>query len=381
LIFDGVCESSYRKVCQRFNRQVRQSDEKGITPTSLQYEAKVEARSIQANQDKQVQQILSTHHFDEKGQPGKNIPIEEFVEQSQNTMLQQAFEEVCCEAPQDIQSSLNLQASAYEDPMQSTYVAIDDVCNKEQKQQRPKCSEEPINPFEQNNSRKAGKKVYKNRSFLFHTVAKIITAKGNYTITAARITLLWPFLIAVLLHNQLMGTKLIFLVDGQRVLHDYLIKRFKWRPIHLILDWYHLRKKIHRQAYMGLLKTDKRDQLMLKLEQLLWYGLVSDAINLINKIPDGLVKDQQQLEILKGYFERNKELIPNYALRKKMGLILSSNRVEKENDYIVAARQKNNGMSWSRTGSDALAIITTVQRNKELDRWLNENIISMKLAA
>jgi hypothetical protein len=265
--------------------------------------------------------------------------------------------------------------------MQSTYVAIDDVCNKEQKQQRPKCSEEPINPFEQNNNRKAGKKVYKNRSFLFHTVAKIITAKGNYTITAARITLLWPFLIAVLLHNQLMGTKLIFLVDGQRVLHDYLIKRFKWRPIHLILDWYHLRKKIHRQAYMGLLKTDKRDQLMLKLEQLLWYGLVSDAINLINKIPDGLVKDQQQLEILKGYFERNKELIPNYALRKKMGLILSSNRVEKENDYIVAARQKNNGMSWSRTGSDALAIITTVQRNKELDRWLNENIISMKLAA
>jgi len=113
----------------------------------------------------------------------------------------------------------------------------------------------------------------------------------------------------------------------------------------------------------------------------LWYGLLDPAIQLIKEIDSKLIKNQKELNVLIGYFNRNRALIPNYACRKKLGLVCSSNRVEKENDLIVSARQKRNGMSWTRTGSDALAIIATIQQNKELDGWLKTNSLSLKLAA
>jgi hypothetical protein len=40
-------------------------------------------------------------------------------------------------------------------------------------------------------------------------------------------------------------------------------------------------------------------------------------------------------------------MIPVYAVRRQLGLRNSSNRGEKANDLLVAARQKHNGMSWS----------------------------------
>ena len=49
---------------------------------------------------------------------------------------------------------------------------------------------------------------------------------------------------------------------------------------------------------------------------------------------------------------------------------VSSNRVEKANDLLVANRQKHNGMSWSEKGSGALAAITALEVNGILDYWL-----------
>ena len=45
------------------------------------------------------------------------------------------------------------------------------------------------------------------------------------------------------------------------------------------------------------------------------------------------------------YLERKSEHIACYAFRRKMGLRISSNRVEKANDLLVAKRQKDDGMS------------------------------------
>lgn len=377
LIYLGVSQSSYRNVCRSYNRRVGQTNGDGLQPSSLQYEARAEAKRLQTHQDCEVKQLLSAHQFDENGDPHEASLSVQVPAPSPQTGLEQAFAAICEEAPDSLRASLQLDQDAYEDTSQSTYIAIDDVCNKAQKTSRPASGRQP----QASNHRKDGKKKYAKRRFLFHTVARVIASKGSYTLAAPRITLLWPILIAVLLRNQLMNTQWVFLVDGQRILHEYLANHLSWRPIRLILDWYHLRKKIHMQVYMALFKTDQRDQIMLKLEQLLWYGLVLDAIQVIDQISEDLIKDQKQLNVLKAYFERHVKLIPNYALRKKLGLILSSNRVEKENDYLISSRQKHNGMSWARNGSDALALITATQRNKELDGWLNHNSISMKLAA
>lgn len=69
-----------------------------------------------------------------------------------------------------------------------------------------------------------------------------------------------------------------------------------------------------------------------------------------------------------------------YALRKCMGLRNSSNRVEKENDLIVTSKQKHNGMSWSKSGSSALASIAVAKANEELSGWIEDGIITFRAA-
>ncbi len=51
------------------------------------------------------------------------------------------------------------------------------------------------------------------------------------------------------------------------------------------------------------------------------------------------------------------------------------------NDLIVSERQKNNGMSWSKPGSIALASITALKRNREAKNWFENRKIEFKLAA
>ena len=63
-------------------------------------------------------------------------------------------------------------------------------------------------------------------------------------------------------------------------------------------------------------------------------------------------------------------------MRAELGLRNSSNPVEKENDMLVAQRQKHNGMSWSKNGSSALAAIEMVYQNKYEDIWFQHGQIS-----
>ena len=51
------------------------------------------------------------------------------------------------------------------------------------------------------------------------------------------------------------------------------------------------------------------------------------------------------------------------------------------NDLVVSARQKHNGISWSRPGSVALASITALKRNGEIRRWFEKRELKFKTAA
>ncbi len=83
------------------------------------------------------------------------------------------------------------------------------------------------------------------------------------------------------------------------------------------------------------------------------------------------LRPNNRIDELLRYIEKHREHIPPYALRAELGLRNSSNRVEKANDLVVAQRQKHNGMSWSLSGSGALAQITALMMNDELHPWLN----------
>jgi hypothetical protein len=48
---------------------------------------------------------------------------------------------------------------------------------------------------------------------------------------------------------------------------------------------------------------------------------------------------------------------------------------------MVANRQKHKGMSWSKSGSVALASVTALKQNKEHKQWFRERDIKFKLVA
>ena len=114
---------------------------------------------------------------------------------------------------------------------------------------------------------------------------------------------------------------------------------------------------------------------------LLWYGNVDGAIEHLSLINAKNVKFPEALEKLAGYFERNRDCIPCYAARKKLGLRNSSNLGEKANDLVVSDRQKHNGMSWSQDGSSALSTLRALVCNDNHGEWFEFRTVSFRQAA
>ena len=225
-------------------------------------------------------------------------------------------------------------------------------------------------------------KKKKKRKQVYNTVVHIENTKGQYTLTGLGISSVISTIVAFLIFNGLLTDNWMFFVDGQRTLYTTILKRLAWKSnFTFILDWYHLKKKCEMQLSMGLNNTKKRNEILGKMLYYSWYGCIEKVYEVIDKIPKEYIKNQEALDKLKGYYERNYNYIPNYALRKKVGLRNSSNRGEKENDLIISNRQKHNGMAWSKVGSNSLGIITAVKQNKEINNWLHKSKIKFKMVA
>ncbi len=139
----------------------------------------------------------------------------------------------------------------------------------------------------------------------------------------------------------------------------------------LILDWKHLEDKCSTLLSSALKGRNIRNETLEAIKPWLWLGLIDRAAAVLKNIAPSQIKDPEKLADLVGYWERNRDHIPCYALRKQVGLRNSSNRVEKENDVLVSNRQKHQGMSWSQIGSSALAALSAVSANYEVAEWLN----------
>ena len=123
---------------------------------------------------------------------------------------------------------------------------------------------------------------------------------------------------------------------------------------------------------MSIKGKEKRNDILQKLLRILWVGNVDEAITYLHNLDSDGLRPKNRIADLCQYIEKHREHIPAYALRAELGLRNSSNRVEKDNDIVVAQRQKHNGMSWSTSGSGALAQISASIANDELHSWLNE---------
>ena len=146
----------------------------------------------------------------------------------------------------------------------------------------------------------------------------------------------------------------VAITDGARNLKKEVKEVFGEGVRHL-LDWYHLEAKVYQLMTQAAPNKEVKEKVQELIISELWRGESKKAIKHLEEMEArNLVKRDE----LKGYLEKNQDYIINYEKRKEAKKVIGSGRMEKQNDVIVASRQKRKGMSWSKRGSRSLAIVT-----------------------
>jgi len=317
-----------------------------------------------AQLEQQAVEIFPEHGFTTHG-----IPTDTALDRSEQALVtlppaqvEQAIQ-TCAPEPEWVEEMTN-NPLAYEDPAQSTQVSLDDVNVKRQKA-----------------TRKGAQQPEQKCKYAHNTIAHIAHAGASYIITGSGTASVLRLVLAFLLHNHLLLYNLTFFVDGQRTLYAAILRAFAWlKPIQIILDWYHLEKRCKEQLSLAMKGRVIRNALLEQLRPFLWHGCIDRAIALLQTVEPDKIKNQNALDTLIGYLERNRPYLPCFAVRKQLDLRNSSNQGEKANDLIVSDRQKHNGMSWSKPGSVALAAITALVRNREYKRWFQTGTLSFSFS-
>ena len=363
----GSCEDSYRKTTALINR-IRYQLEAGTPERTLRDNTEKEGRQIQAYLEEKTHRILEQSGFSAQGLPlqtqarevivpGKEVEPERLVELVEDCTVEEA-----------LKSEILKNPVPYEDPEQAVHISLDDVGAKKQKEVRLKEPLESPAPV-------------KKREYVQNTVVHVHKKNTRYLLNGDGVLNVLGMLLAFLLHNQLGGCPWVFFVDGHS-LYSTLLSFFSWRSqLTVILDWFHLEKKCKELLSMACKGSLIRNSILDKLLPLLWHGLVEQAVESLRQLPESQIKNQEELLHLIRYLEKNRPMIPAYEIRKQLELRNSSNRGEKANDLLVAQRQKNNGMSWSKAGSVALASVTALKKNQEYLTWFNKHVLEFKLVA
>ena len=146
----------------------------------------------------------------------------------------------------------------------------------------------------------------------------------------------------------------VALSDGARSIKHDLQAVFGAQVTH-ILDWYHWQAKVCQMMTMIAPTKAAKKASNEFLLQALWHGETEQALTHLRALTP---KNAAKREELVGYLEKNRTTIIAYERRQQVGKVIGSGRMEKQNDVVVAQRQKRKGMSWSPQGSLSLALVT-----------------------
>jgi hypothetical protein len=153
---------------------------------------------------------------------------------------------------------------------------------------------------------------------------------------------------------------LVAVTDGAKEIRQRLFAIFGVTVL-VILDWYHLCKKLRGlMSMIGVNKIEKQQHLKFLLAQL-WQGKTVIALDYLKHQVNPRNRDKWQE--LVSYLEKHQHEIINYKRRSQAGKTIGSGRAEKGVDLAVGQRQKNKPISWSRLGSKALSLLKVVELN------------------
>jgi len=370
LLASKMCTNlSYRKSVEMMNLFLHREDEDSIKLRTLSDSMNRIGSKISGKLEELSGRILKMNGFDkETGLPEKDVILSENIttpstsakDSTDEKHIQNVIDNINDGREEKIPFNANeLEIEA--NPVDCVYISIDDIGVKHQKASR---NQEEI----------------RDSKYIENTVVHIQYGSASYALTSIGMRETIKLVLSFLLFNNLLNKELIFFTDGAKNIKSHIESVFSFHPYTVVLDWFHLKKKCQELLSMSIKGKESRNEVLEKLLRILWIGDVDGAIKYMRNLPSTKIKNEKWLEEQIGYLERKKEMIKCYAVRAKLELRNSSNPVEKENDILVAQRQKHNGMSWSKNGSGSLAAIKMVFQNGYEDIWFQQEQISFTIS-
>ncbi len=161
---------------------------------------------------------------------------------------------------------------------------------------------------------------------------------------------------------------IVAITDGAKSIRNSLQLIFG-TTITIILDWYHLHKKVAELFSMIARNKEEKHRHLNFIFPLLWKGQTSEVISYLWR--EVKPRNSLKLEELISYLDKHKAEIINYERRQMACKSIGSGRMEKAVDIVIGKRQKDNSMSWRSSGSKSLAILKVVELNDEWDSLWN----------
>jgi hypothetical protein len=156
----------------------------------------------------------------------------------------------------------------------------------------------------------------------------------------------------------------VAITDGARCIRADLLALFGVL-VSLILDWYHLEKRVYEHLSMIAHSRTEREAWERAVLGLLWQGKVEEALAFLQGLSP---RNPAKRDELVGYLEKHAAEIIDYERRSACGKPIGSGRMEKAVDQVIGIRQKKKGMSWSEQGSQTLASLKIAELNGQWER-------------
>jgi hypothetical protein len=165
--------------------------------------------------------------------------------------------------------------------------------------------------------------------------------------------------------------RLIVLADGASWIRDFYATDLVLLALsELILDWYHLHNKCHQLLSMICHGRKERAAVEAQLRPWLWQGDVPAAGQFLETLRPH-ARNEEKLDELISYLGKHQAEIPNYDQRRANCQFNGAGMVEKENDLLVARRQKRRGMQWVPNGADIVCALRTLWFNGQWNTYWN----------
>jgi hypothetical protein len=284
--------------------------------------------------------------------------------------------------PEALQEEARRNPVAFPDPGQTLDASLDAVCTKRQTATRAK----PDKDAKRLNKKARGAlKEEAGERKTCSVACGAITIGGRHRLTLAALNYLdlCLRLLAAIFCNGMRHCNVSVILDGEKTLAEAVESGLggKVRGLQIILDWWHLRKKVGEQLSLALNNKEVRKTQWKAMRDILWHGCVDAAIAHLHAIDPIHIKNIKAIESLIVYLEFRRKQIPVYSVRVELGLKVSSQYAEKTCDLLVSRRQKRQGMAWSQEGSFCFAMVRTCIRNCRLHDWLHTGRWSLDFLA